>query len=387
MDSNPETQSIDSISQEMEILAMDPADQRIAREPEQQNTEEYAAKIALETSLPDADTSPMTLISGSQQVRQSSLLPEIMYHIIKFLDFEDDVPTIICVALASKLCRDLVATLIGLHFTPPGEEREEKWFLMGRNEPWNLTLKQRLELAPLLKDWAGVNYRPADPKTITVLGLAPHDQRFWEAPNVMLLSRAAYGDTWMQEFALPQRHADYHNMILPFTYNFVPHTPYFPPPLRNKVDWYEEMAKFIVHEYIMGEWNEEGNTHIGAWFDPERVVCAPPYDSRGLCNARREFWSEYMHSSLRAWVHHEGPSKFEGMGDGNGFIVSNEDSLVKVAYDIRVRPHPWTYNGRDNFHRSICLEEGATTKQMLRAIEKDIIYSWGPLTWEEDDSD
>lgn len=67
MDSNPETQSIDSISQEMEILAMDPADQRIAREPEQQNTEEYAAKIALETSLPDADTSPMTLISGSPQ--------------------------------------------------------------------------------------------------------------------------------------------------------------------------------------------------------------------------------------------------------------------------------------------------------------------------------
>lgn len=56
MDSNAEAQSIDSISQEMEIFAMDPSDQRIARKSEQQNTEEYAAKIALERTLPDADT-------------------------------------------------------------------------------------------------------------------------------------------------------------------------------------------------------------------------------------------------------------------------------------------------------------------------------------------
>ncbi|KAF5874066.1 uncharacterized protein Bfra_004073 [Botrytis fragariae] len=383
MDRNPEADHLDSISQRINSFTMDPSDQTITPKPEQQNTKEYAAKIALEKSLPDTETIPTVLVSGSQQVGTRRILPEILFQIIDYLDFSDDLPTIICVALTAKVCYDYVTTRRRLeHLKQGGEEPEEGCYFRGRTSRWDLDLGQRLELAPLLEDWVGSDYRTASPKTITALCLTSRASEYMETPNVLFLSRAVYDDTWEQEFVLPQRHMDYYNMTMPFKYNFVPHTPYFPPPLRNKVDWYEDMAHFIIHEYIMGEWNEESHNDIGGWFDPGRIVYTPPYHPLGLCEARRQFWLEYMHSSLRDWVYHRGPSEFKGKGDGSNFIVSIEDGVVITAYDRREKPLEWTYNGRDNFHRAICRQEGATSKDMLKAIERDINESWGISFWE-----
>ncbi|TGO35320.1 hypothetical protein BHYA_0162g00080 [Botrytis hyacinthi] len=331
MDRNPEVDYLDPILQEVNLLSMDPSDQTIAPELEQQNTKEYAAKIVLETSLPNTVTVPATLLSGSQQE----------------------------------------------------SGRKTSWHMT-----WHLSLDQILELAPLLKNWAGGNYRVAAPNTIATLCLTSVDSEYQETPNVLFLSRAVYGDTWEEEFALPQRHMDHYNMTMPFKYNFVSHTPYFPPPLRNKVDWYEDMVHFIIHDYIMGEWNEESHNDIGGWFDPERIVCTTPHHPQGLCEARRQFWLEYMHSSLRDWTYHREPSEFKGKGDGSGFLVKIEEYLVvTTAYDRRVPPLPWTYNGRDSFHRVICHQEGATIKDMLKAIERDINKSWGISFWETHSSD
>ncbi|TGO54069.1 hypothetical protein BCON_0113g00290 [Botryotinia convoluta] len=387
MDSNPAAHHLDPISQGINLLTMDPSDQRIIKKPEHQNTKEYAAKIALETSLPDTETVPTILVSGSQQVGPRRVLPEMLYQIIDYLDFSNDLPTIICVSLTAKVCYDYVTFLRRLDDIKLGEEVKEGCYLRGRNLTWHLDLGQRLELAPLLKDWVGGNYRPASPKTIAALCLTSRDLECWETPNVLFLSRAVYGDTWEQEFALPQRHMDYWNMTMPFKCNFVSYTPYFPPPLRNKVDWYEDMADSIVHGYIMGEWNEESHNDIGGWFDPGKIVCTPPHHPLGLCEARRQFWLEYMHSSLRDWVYHRGPSEFEGKGDGSDFIVSIEGRTVTTAYDRRAKPLPWMYNGRDNFHRAIYREEGATSKEILKAIERDINESWDISFWETHSGD
>lgn len=67
MGGNPEVGHLDFITQEMDSLSMDPLDQIVAPEPEQQNTKEYAAKIVLETSLPETETVPATLVSGAQE--------------------------------------------------------------------------------------------------------------------------------------------------------------------------------------------------------------------------------------------------------------------------------------------------------------------------------
>ncbi|TGO14988.1 hypothetical protein BPAE_0607g00010 [Botrytis paeoniae] len=383
MDSNPETYHIDPISQGINLLTVDPSDQRIAPEPEQQNTKEYAAKIALETYLPDTKTVPAVLVSGSQQVGTQSVIPEILYHIIDYLEFSDDLPTIICVALTAKVCYDYLTTRKRLeHLKLGGEELEKGCYFRGRTSRWNLNLGQRLELAPLLSEWVGGDYRPASPKTIAALCLTSRDSEYMETPNVLFLSRAVYGDTWEQELVLLQRHMDYYNMTMPFKHNFVPYTPYFPPPLRNKVDWYEDIADFIIHGYIMSGWNEESHNDIGGWFDPGKIVCTPPYHPLGLCEARQQFWLEYMHSSLRDWVYHRGPSDFKGKGDGSNSIVSIEDGVIIAAYDRREKPLPWTYNGWDSFHRAICHQEGATSKDMLKAIERDINESWGISFWE-----
>ncbi|TGO73035.1 hypothetical protein BELL_0397g00090 [Botrytis elliptica] len=359
---------------------MDPSNQRVTPEPEQQNTKEYATKIALETSLPDTETVPTTLFSGSQQVGTRRILPEILYQIIDCLNWSNDAPTLICVSLTAKICYDYLAFLA----KQEGRVQDGTTWRM----QMNLCLGERLELAPLLKNWIGGDYRVASPKTIAALYLTTDGSEYWETPtNILFLSRAVYGDTWEQEFALPQRHMDYYNMIMPFKYNFVSHTPFFPQPLHNKVNWYEDMAYFIIHGYIMGEWNEESHNDIGGWFDPERIVCTTPHYPQGLCKARRQFWLEYMHSSLRDWAYHRGPSEFKGKGDGSGFILSVKDLIITTAYDRRVPPLPWTYNGRDSFHRAICHQEGATIKDMLKAIERDINESWGISFWETHSSD
>ncbi|KAF7884141.1 uncharacterized protein EAF01_011564 [Botrytis porri] len=152
MDSNPEAHHLDSISQGINLLTIDTSDERNTPEPEQQNTEEYATKIALETSLPDTETVSTTLISGSQQIGTKSVIPEIMFQIIDYLDFEDDLPTIICVALAAKVCYDYVVIHRRLeHLKQGGDESEEGCYFRGRTSIWNLDLDQRLELAPLEK--------------------------------------------------------------------------------------------------------------------------------------------------------------------------------------------------------------------------------------------
>ncbi|KAF7957095.1 hypothetical protein EAE96_004415 [Botrytis aclada] len=380
MDNNPAAHNVDPIWQGINLLTMNSSDQRIAPEPEQQNTKEYAAKIALETSLPDTETVPATLVSGSQEVGTRSVLPEILYQIIDYLSFQDDLTTIICVSLTAKVCYDYLTRVMRLGL---GEPVGEGSYFRGRSSRWHLCLEERLALAPLLKDWVGADYRLASPRTIAALSLTTHGTMYCGTSNVLFLSRAVYGDTWEQEFRLPQRHMDYWNMTMPFQYNFVPNTPLFPGPLPNKVDWYEDMANFIVHDYIMGEWNEESHNDIGGRFDPAKVVSSPPHYPLGLCEARQEFWLEYMCSSLRDWVHYEGPSEYKAKGDGSGFNVSiEEDLVVKTGYDRRENPLPWTYNGRDSFHRAICHREGATIKEILKAIERDINESWGVSFWE-----
>ncbi|KAF7901487.1 hypothetical protein EAF00_003708 [Botryotinia globosa] len=128
----------------------------------------------------------------------------------------------------------------------------------------------------------------------------------------------------------------------------------------------------------MGEWNEESHNEIGGCFEPQRIVCTTPHHPEGLCEAWRRFWLEYMHGSLREWVYHRGPSEFKGKGDGSGFVVKIEEKLViSTAYDRRVPPLPWTFNGRDSFHRAICHQEGANIKDMLKAIKRYINESWG----------
>ncbi|KAF7879914.1 uncharacterized protein EAF02_007551 [Botrytis sinoallii] len=329
MDSNPEAHRIDPISQGINSLTMDPSNQRVTPEPEQQ----------------------------TPKIGTRRILPEILYQIIDCLDWSNDTPTLTCVSLTAKISYDYLAFLA----------KQEGWVQDGTT--WrmqmNLCLGQRLELAPLLKNWIGGDYRVASPKTIAALNLTTVGSEYWETPtNILFLSRAVYGDKWEQEFALPQRHMDYYNMTMPFKYNFVYHTPFFPQPLHDKVNWYEDMAHFIIHDYIMGEWNEESHNDIGGWFDPERIVCTTPHHPQGL-----------------------GPSELKGKGDGSGFIVSVKDLIVTTAYDRRVPPLPWTYNGRDSFHRAICHQEGATIKDMLKAIERDINESWGISFWETHSSD
>ncbi|TGO13860.1 hypothetical protein BTUL_0062g00340 [Botrytis tulipae] len=157
MERNPEADHLDPILQEMNLVSMDPSNERMAPEIEQQNTKEYAAKIVLEASLPDTETIPTTLVSGSQK---GFISPEILYQIIDCLDRSDDLPTIICVSLTAKVSYDYLAFL-GRQGGLVQDGRITSWDMT-----WNLSLDQRLELAPPLKNWVGGNYQVATPNAI-----------------------------------------------------------------------------------------------------------------------------------------------------------------------------------------------------------------------------
>lgn len=315
---------------------------------------------------------------------------ELIQEVLQYLNVKDDLVTIICFSLASRQYYDCVSKC----FRPddPDDRRatfyKDRFFFRGRDWTWGLKLSQKIELAPLLKDWVWEKYRPASPATIEILHYSGH---IAYATSVIFLSREAYGDTFKQELALPQRYLDFKNMSCPFEYNKLFYTPYLSPPKHNQGDdWYKSMANDILWGYIVPHWDRPSKYEISAWFDPDKIRTRNElgYNVHDEIISRQEFWTEYMHSSLRAWVHHTG-DRFEGKGsvsefsgeyDGHG---SNEGNLHK-GYDSRsINPNPnfgndwqWTYNGRDSFHRGICYLENVSIKDKLKAIERDIDETW-----------
>ncbi|KAF7936670.1 uncharacterized protein EAE97_008036 [Botrytis byssoidea] len=179
---------------------MDPSDQTIAPKPEQQNTKEFAAKIALKTSLPDTETIPTTLVSGSQQVGTPRILPEILYQIIDCLDWSDELPTIICVSLTAKVCYDYLAFL-------RRQGGVGGWYKMASRSVIGACTSIK-ELG-----WRRLKSCRSEYRRGPII--SGNTKRFVPLP------------CGLRRYMRGRRHMDYHNMNMPFKYNFVTHAPYF----------------------------------------------------------------------------------------------------------------------------------------------------------------
>ncbi|TGO14989.1 hypothetical protein BPAE_0607g00020 [Botrytis paeoniae] len=223
--------------------------------------------------------------------------------------------------------------------------------------------------------------------------------------NTMFLSRKVYGDADVKERALCQRFEDYNNFIAPLRWPLsrpaFSNDLHISDPTRKGTAWYEETAKYLVL-YIIQNWDRGSGKSIGSWFESRQ---SPEYPTR------QHFWQEYMHSSLRAWVHYKGE-------DFGGKPPQEKVSRTESGqYDLPYSMEPnWTYNGCDNLHRghyiqggkskedvmqmipdhnilkwlmhhdgeswvikAICFPKETSMKEVLKTFERDIEESWGPL--------
>ncbi|KAF7884142.1 uncharacterized protein EAF01_011565 [Botrytis porri] len=326
-------------------------------------------------------TTDMDLAPSSEYDKKRIMPPEMVEKILDILYKEYDMPTIWCIGLSARIYYKYVAKFryrYGIRLT-----REEK-----------------LELAPLIKNWMGDQYRMMRSKTIDTI-----DSALLLQNNTMFLSRKIYGDTDAKERALCQRFKDYDTLIAPL--RWLPSRSAFyndlhvPNPTRKGMAWYEEMAKYLLL-YIIQNWEKGGGNQISSWFESREL---PEYP------ARHHFWQEYLHSSLRAWVHFEG-EEFGGKPLRKKFVCTEPGQ-----YDLPYSRKPnWTYNGCDNLHRgcyiqegeskeeiiqmipghnilkwllhydgqgwiyrAICFPKGTSMKEVLKNFERDIEESWGPL--------
>lgn len=68
IEDNPTISPTEPIIPEMEALTINNSEEVLDLVPEQQNTQEYADKMALSRNkLPDMETVPLTLVSGPQE--------------------------------------------------------------------------------------------------------------------------------------------------------------------------------------------------------------------------------------------------------------------------------------------------------------------------------
>ncbi|KAF7957096.1 hypothetical protein EAE96_004416 [Botrytis aclada] len=267
--------------------------------------------------------------------------PEIVYKILDNLYEKYDMPTIWCIALSAPIYYDYVARFryrYGIR----------------------LATEEKRELAPLIKNWMGDQYRIMHPKTIDTI-----DSALLFHNNTMFLSRKIYGDTDVKERALCQRYEDYRNFISPLRYRIfgseVVNALHIPDPTRKGTDWYEEMAKNLVL-YIIEKWDKGGGKPISSWFESREFREYP---------ARHHFWQEYLRSSLRAWVHYDG-EEFGGKALPKE-VSRTESGQYNLLYSCKPN---WTYNGCDNLHRGHFIQEGQSREQVMQMIPNHNILKW-----------
>ncbi|KAM0131382.1 hypothetical protein ACHAO1_007388 [Botrytis cinerea] len=360
---------------------MDIFDQDLATQNSGDMNYNSKTSMAVDPRNNTAVTNRMEVNPSSQNDQKRIVPPEIVYDILDILYRKHDVPTIWCIALSARVYYDYIAKF-------------------GYQYRLRLTTEEKRELAPLLKNWMGSQYRIMRSKTIDTI-----DAALLFRNNTMFISRKVYGDTNAKERALCQRFEDYDSFKAPLRcsvyfaafYNDL----HVPDPTRKGTGWYEEMAKCLVL-YITQNWDKGSGHPISSWFESRE---SPEYP------ARQHFWQEYMRSSLRAWVHYEGE-------DFGGKPPQKKVSRTKYGQcnlPYSMKPD-WTYNGLDNQYRgqyiqegqskehimqmipnhnilkwllhhdgegwvckAICFPKGTSMREVLKTFERDIEESWGPL--------
>ncbi|ATZ52192.1 hypothetical protein BCIN_07g06850 [Botrytis cinerea B05.10] len=360
---------------------MDIFDQDLATQNSGDMNYNSKTSMAVDACNNTAVTNRMEVNPSSQNDQKRIVPPEIVYDILDILYRKHDVPTIWCIALSARVYYDYIAKF-------------------GYQYRLRLTTEEKRELAPLLKNWMGSQYRIMRSKTIDTI-----DAALLFRNNTMFISRKVYGDTNAKERALCQRFEDYDSFKAPLRcsvyfsafYNDL----HVPDPTRKGTDWYEEMAKYLVL-YITQNWDKGSGHPISSWFESRE---SPEYP------ARQHFWQEYMRSSLRAWVHYEGED-FGGKPPQKKFSRTKYGQC-NLPYSMKP---DWTYNGLDNQYRgqyiqegqskehimqmipnhnilkwllhhdgegwvykAICFPKGTSMREVLKTFERDIEESWGPL--------
>ncbi|TGO13859.1 hypothetical protein BTUL_0062g00330 [Botrytis tulipae] len=286
-------------------------------------------------------TADMDLAPSSQYDQKRIIPPEIVYKILDLLFKKHDIPTIWCISLSARIYYHYVAKF---------------YHRFGIR----LTRKETRELAPLLKSWMGDQYRIMRLQTMDTICSTDLFHN-----NTIFLSRKVYGETDAKERALCQRFEDYNSFTAPLN-STLHRLPCYnglriPDPTRKGTDWYEETAKSLLL-CIIQNWDKGSGKPISSWFENRE---SPEYP------ARQHFWQEYLHSSLRVWAHYEG-EEFGGKPSWRRRLC-NLTGQYNRPYS---RKPNWTYNGCDNLHRGHYIQEGKSKEEVMQMIPDHTILKW-----------